>query len=142
MNSNDVKPISIEELVKKHGGLLEAMFARQTELEEKYNVIEKANGELIPELPLDAHTFDGQRRIRSIIYRITEELYEAGNCLRNKAWKTSQVPCDVDHFLEEVSDSLHFVIQLYLELGIDAKGMADLYFKKAQVNKFRQETKY
>ncbi len=136
MNITDVQDGKIE------GDLLRAMFSKQLLLETKYNEIEKKNGEIIPPLPLDLHTFEGQRRVRSIIYRITEELYEAGNCLRNKAWKSSQVPCDVDHFLEEVSDALHFVLQLYIELGLNADDMVSLYFKKAKVNEFRQETKY
>ena len=136
MNSNDIDE------VKTEGDLLKAMFARQKALEERYNVIEKKNGEQIPELPLDPHTFEGQRRMRSIIYRITEELYEAGNCLRNKAWKTSHVVCDYDHFLEEISDMVHFVLQLYIELGLTAEDMCNLYFRKAKVNDFRQKSNY
>jgi len=136
MNSSDIEEVKIE------GDLLKAMFAKQKALELKYNDIEKANGEIIPDLPLDPHTFEGQRRIRAIIYRITEELYEAGNCLRNKAWKTSQVPCDVDHFLEEISDAVHFIFQLYLELGLTAEDFTNLYFRKAKVNDFRQRTNY
>ena len=124
------------------GDKLESIFRQQKALEKRYNFIEKNNGELIPNLPLDVHTFDGQRRIRAIIYRITEELYEAGNCLRNKAWKTSQVPCDTDHFLEELSDSFHFMIQLYIELGIGAEELCSLYFRKARINTFRQKTNY
>jgi dimeric dUTPase (all-alpha-NTP-PPase superfamily) len=136
MNIGDVEKQEVQ------GDMLKAIFAKQTELELKYNSIEKANGEHVPDIPLDPHTFEGQRRMRAIIYRITEELYEAGNCLRNKAWKTSQVPCDVDHFLEEMADSVHFVIQLYVELGLTAEDFADLYFRKAKVNKFRQKSNY
>ena len=104
--------------------------------------MEKEKGALVPELPLDLHTFKGQERTRLLIYRITEELYEAGNTLRNKAWKTSEVPCDVDHFLEEIADAVHFVIQLYIELGLDAKDFTSLYFRKSVVNKFRQDSNY
>lgn len=136
MNIKDIKKMEII------GDKLEAIFLKQKELEERYNVIEKNNGELIPNLPLDVHTFEGQRRIRAIIYRITEELYEAGNTLRNKAWKTSQVPCDTDHFLEELSDSFHFMIQLYIELGIGPDELCSLYFRKAGINTFRQNTNY
>jgi NTP pyrophosphatase (non-canonical NTP hydrolase) len=118
------------------------MFTKQKFLEEKYNPIEKATGALVPDLPLDIHTFHGQERARMLIYRITEELYEAGNCLRNKAWKRSQVPCDKDHFLEELADAVHFVIQLFLELGLEAEDVFKLYFRKSIVNEFRQQSKY
>lgn len=127
---------------KIYGDLLENIFSKQRELEEKYNLIEKKNGEDVPSLPLDLNTFRGQRRTRALIYRITEELYEAGNTLRNKAWKSSEVPCDVDHFLEEISDAVHFLIQLYIELGLTAEDFARLYFRKAKVNEFRQKTNY
>lgn len=128
--------------VKTEGDMLKAIFARQKELEEKYHGIEKNNGAMVMPLPLDMHTFKGQERARMLIYRIAEELFEAGNCLRNKAWKQSQVPCDIDHFQEELADALHFVIQLFIELGLTAEEVCGLYFKKAEVNKFRQRSKY
>lgn len=137
MNIKDVKEAKLEGDNK-----LEAIFSKQRELEEKYHTIEKKTGALVPDLPLDLNTFHGQERTRLLIYRIAEELFEAGNCLRNKAWKESQVPCDIDHFLEEMSDAVHFLIQLYIELGLDAKDFTVLYFKKAAVNKFRQRSKY
>ena len=136
MNINDVPNVEIE------GDKLEAIFVKQQKLEEKYVPIERSVGAYIPALPLDINTFEGQERARTLIYRIAEELFEAGNCLRNKAWKQSQVPVDTDHFLEEISDAVHFVIALYLELGLTAQDFCNLYFRKSKVNEFRQETKY
>jgi hypothetical protein len=129
-------------LVKTTGDMFKAIFTRQKELEVKYHVIEKNNGALVQELPLDLNTFLGQERARMLIYRVAEEMFEAGNCLRNKAWKQSQVPVDSDHFLEELADATHFLVQLYIELGLTAEDVCNLYFKKSEVNKFRQETKY
>ena len=106
MNIKDIPHVKSEE------DMLKAIFARQKELEEKYHDIEKGNGAHVLPLPLDIHTFGGQERARLLIYRVAEELFEAGNCLRNKAWKQSQVPCDVDHFQEELADALHFVVRL------------------------------
>jgi NTP pyrophosphatase (non-canonical NTP hydrolase) len=142
--------MNIQDVIENHpsivqglkDGMLKSMFTKQKFLEEKYNPIEKATGALVPDLPLDIHTFHGQERARMLIYRITEELYEAGNCLRNKAWKRSQVPCDKDHFLEELADAVHFVIQLFLELGLEAEDVFKLYFRKSIVNEFRQQSKY
>ena len=136
MNIQDVNVVKID------GDKLEAIFDKQKALETKYHEIEKAHGALILPLPLDLNTFAGQERSRLLIYRIAEELFEAGNCLRNKAWKQSQVPVDQDHFLEELSDAVHFVIQLYIELGLNAQDFTNLYFRKAKVNEFRQESKY
>jgi len=137
MNIKDVNNVELPE-----GDLLKAIFKRQRELEEKYQPIEKANGAHCPDIPLDMHTFEGQERVRLLIYRITEELYEAGNCLRNKAWKNSQVATDRTHFLEELSDVVHFMIQLFIELGLDAEAFTLIYFRKSIVNQFRQRSNY
>ena len=136
MNITDFKKAVIK------GDKLEAIFKRQLELECKYRPIERATGALVPHLPLDLNTFFGQERTRLLIYRITEELYEAGNCLRNKAWKRHQVPTDEDHFLEELADAFHFIIQMFIELGLSADQLCDIYFRKSKVNEFRQESKY
>lgn len=136
MNITDIKEVQLT------GDMLKAIFLKQMNLEEKYHNIEKEAGALVPDTPLELNTFLGQERARMIIYRIAEELFEAGNCLRNKAWKQSQVPIDIDHFLEELSDALHFMIQLFLEIGLDAEEVCILYIKKNEVNKFRQRSKY
>lgn len=138
MNIQDVKKEDLE--IK--GDMLEAMFKRQKELEEKYHDIEKKNGALVQELPLNLDTFRGQERARMLIYRIAEELFEAGNCLRNKAWKQSQIPVDNDHFVEELADAWHFFLQLWIELGYTAIMVAVVYFKKSLVNNFRIRSKY
>jgi len=136
MNIKDIPQVKIE------GDMLKAIFARQKELEDRYIPIEKKMGEVVPDLPFNLHSFEGQRRARTGIYRIAEELFEAGNCLKNKAWKQSQVPCDIDHFQEELADALHFFVQLFLEMGMTAEDVCKLYFKKSEVNKFRQRSKY
>lgn len=136
MNITDIENVKIS------GDMLKTIFDKQQALELKYNAIEKKNGALVPETPLDLNTFQGQERVRLLIYRITEELYEAGNTLRNKAWKSSQVPADVDHFLEEIIDALHFQIQLFIELGLTAEEVTAIYLKKNEVNSFRQRSNY
>jgi hypothetical protein len=137
MNIND-----IEEKVEIPKDKLEAIFARQMELELKYNPIEKQNGAQIPDLPLDINTFDGQRRIKAIIFRIADELFEASNCLRNKDWKTTHVMTDESHFKEEIIDAYHFFHQLFIEIGMDAEQVYRLYDKKNQVNQFRIRSNY
>ena len=136
MNITDISEVKID------GDMLAAIFKKQGKLEGKYAPIEYKNGALVQTIPVDLNTFLGQERVRLLIYRIAEELFEAGNCMRNKAWKQTQVPIDLDHFLEELADALHFFIQLFIEIGIDEKKLCGLYFKKAAVNRFRQRSKY
>lgn len=132
----------INEQSERPKDMLEAIFEKQFELEEKYKFIEANNGALVLDIPVDPHTFEGQTRIRDLIHRITAEIYEADNTLRNKAWKTTHVHTDVDHFKEELIDGFHFYVQLFIELGLTAEDVYNLYCKKNKVNVFRQESNY
>jgi hypothetical protein len=139
MNINDVseKEIAID------GDMLDAIFQRQRELMEKYHKIEESVGLLQTlDVPVDLHSHSGQARLKDFAWRITEELGEAMNCLKNKPWKQSQMLTDTDHYLEEIADAFHFFIELCILSGIDAKGLCELYFKKSVVNKFRQRSQY
>lgn len=139
MNIHDVsdKEIQID------GDMLEAIFERQKELMEKYHVIEKSVGLLqIEDVPVDIDSHLGQARLKDFAWRITEEIGEAMNCLKNKPWKQTQMLTDVDHYMEELADAFHFIIELFILSGIDAQKLAELYFKKSLVNKFRQRSQY
>ena len=127
----------------KGGDKLEAIFARQRELMEKYHVIEAKNGLLQTEdVPVDLDDRFGQARIKDLTWRVVEELGEACNCLKQRPWKQSQVVTDQDHFYEELADAFHFFIELLLTVGIDADGCFDFYMRKSEVNKFRQRSNY
>jgi len=136
MNINDVKKQSTQQ------DKLEIIFERQQELHEKYVDIEKAKGILVSKDPVNLHTCHGQQIIKDFMWRITEELGEAANCLKNKPWKTTEMLTDEDHFKEELMDALHFFIELLILTGFDANSVFDLYFRKSEVNKFRQRSKY
>lgn len=140
MNINDFKQDDTD--LKIDQDMFSEIFAKQLSLEEKYNPIEKRNGALVPTIPLNVHTFEGQTRIRDLIHRITAEIYEADNCLRNKAWKTTHVQTDDAHFREELIDGFHFYVQLFIELGMTAEDVYNLYCKKNSVNQFRQRSNY
>jgi len=141
-----VNILDIETDAPEGGDKLENIFSRQQELEDKYEDIEAANGFNHPDggdwevggLD-DAHT---QWFLKDAAYRVVEELSEATNCLKNKPWKTTQVPTDANHYYEELADAFHFFIRLCMYSGLDAEKMYRLYFKKSEVNKFRQETNY
>ena len=139
MNVNDVSDSEVE----IEGDLLEAIFNRQKELMEKYHPIEKATGLMQTEkVPVDLDSHRGQARLKDFAWRVTEELGEAMNCLKNKPWKQTQMATDVNHYLEEISDAFHFFIELCILSGLDAKDLADIYFRKSLVNKFRQRSQY
>jgi hypothetical protein len=136
----------IEAEAPTEGDWLKNICRRQFELEQKYEDIEKANGFFVPLMPLDVDDAKSQWFIKDAVYRLVEELSEATNTLKNKPWKVTQVPTDQTHFLEELADAIHFMVRVFIYLTGDPDKAAEmiyrLYFKKSEVNKFRQATKY
>ena len=49
---------------------------------------------------------------------------------------------DVTHYVEELIDALHFFVELLILSGLKAEDAFRIYFKKSEVNKFRQRSKY
>lgn len=138
MNITDVK-----EIMKVDGeDKLDVIFAVQKKLKEKYDLIERQKNIYVPVLPLDINNCRDQEYLKSLIYRVIAELVEAGECLRNKAWKQSEVLVDQDHFFEELGDCIHFLVELCISVGIDSEKFFEIYFKKSEVNKWRIETCY
>lgn len=138
MNITDVK-----EIMKVDGeDKLDVIFAVQRKLKEKYDCIERMKNIYVPVLPLDVNNCRNQEYLKSLCYRVVAELVEATECLKNKAWKQSEVLTDTDHLEEEIADALHFFIELCINLGIDSQKLFELYFKKSEVNKWRQATQY
>jgi hypothetical protein len=128
------------------------MLQRQWELERKYRPMEAGKG-FFQQFPMPADDFPvdlsneyAQIMIKDAMERIIEELMEAANTLKNKPWKNTHVDTDEMHFFEELADAWHFFLRLWLiTCGTpdDAVRMIySLYFKKSEVNKFRQNTNY
>ncbi len=125
------------------GDLLKAIFARQQQLIEKYHDIEAKNTGLdIPANPVDLNDRASQLRIKDFMWRITEELGEAANCLKLKPWKSTPMVTDEVHFLEEMIDAFHFMIELLIMVGFTPESLTQMYLNKAAVNSFRQTSNY
>lgn len=109
MNINDVATLK-----EFQGDPLELIFARQKELMEKYEVIEKSNGLLETEdVPVNLHSGRGQARLKNFAWRITEELAEAMDAhnLHDEGW-------DSPHAREEIADALHFLVEMIILSGV------------------------
>lgn len=146
MNVNDIQTEAPED-----GDMLENMFGRQWDLELKYRPMEANAGYFIThadpdhDFPVDLHNGHAQILVKDGMERVIEELMEAANTLKNKPWKQTHVLTDITHFDEELMDALHFFLRLFLiRYGPRdaAKAVYRMYFKKSEVNKFRQESKY
>lgn len=136
MNINDVVTEAPED-----GDWLQNIFDRQQELEDKYESIEASNGFPVP-ASRNLNDYANQRYLKDAAYRIVEEISEATNCLKNKPWKTTPVTTDEMHYYEEMSDAFHFFIRWAIKSGLTAEGLYKLYFKKSEVNRFRQKSNY
>jgi len=142
-DGNRVNIKDIETDAPGFGDWLENIFTRQRELMVKYHEIEKSNDLLLYEkIPVDLHDRHGQARMRELIRRCVEELIEASHTLKNSPWKCSHVLTDEEHFYEELSDAFHFFLEICIAVGMNAEDLYRLYFKKSEVNMFRQKTNY
>ena len=65
-----------------------------------------------------------------------------GNCLKNKKWKQTQVPTDLKKFKLLLQETFEAVLRVFKACTCSAEDIYILYFKKSEVNKFRQRTKY
>jgi len=74
--------------------------------------------------------------------RVVESLAVACNCLKNKPWKNTQMMTDVDYFKKKVVDVWFRFAELCQRSGINSSMLFDLYFRKSEVNKFRQRSNY
>ncbi len=123
--------------------MLMAIFNRQTDLMIKYHNIERNNGLLqTDDVPVDLNCKMGQARLKDFAWRITEEIGEAMNCLKNKPWKQTHMETDVIHYYEEIADAFHFFIELCILSGLDSYKLFKMYMDKSEVNKFRQKSNY
>ena len=96
-----------------HGDKLEAIFARQRELMEKYHDIELRSGLLQTEdCPVNLDDKRGQARIKDFAWRVTEEVGEALDAYYQE---------DEVHFKEELIDGLHFLTELTILSGCEIK---------------------
>jgi hypothetical protein len=140
MNVNDVK---IEDIGVISKDMLQSIFDKQGKLMIKYHDIEKESGLLQTEdCPVNINDNKGQSRLKDFAWRITEELGEAMNCLKNKPWKQTHMITDETHYQEELIDALHFFVELLILSGMTAEDVYRMYCKKSEVNKFRQRSKY
>lgn len=80
--------------------------------------------------------------IRARTYEVVEHLGGAMNCLKNKAWKTTHMLTDTMAYDGHLTRANLAFLDLALTAGLDADALYRIYFKKSEVNKFRQRSGY
>jgi len=123
MNIHDVK---LEEVPSLEGRTIwEAICKRQSELMEEYKDIEK---NFPRSWPIDIDIADNQTTIKDFFWRVTEELAES--------WEAFYHHEDKSHMLEEVSDAIHFIAEVFIlsgtKVNIDGSFSIEEYIKNSK----------
>ena len=93
----------------------------------------------------EAQMMVNKRSYIALAYRVgrfIESLAKTCNCLKNKPWKQSQMITDEDYFRKNLCEAWIRFIQICICADISSPYLFDLYFRKSEVNKFRQRSNY
>jgi len=80
--------------------------------------------------------------INYALWVFTESLSLSMNCLKNKPWKQTHMETDVVYFKSKLEDSMTAFIAMLKTAGLTPEDIYSYYFKKNQVNQFRQRSNY
>lgn len=89
-----------------------------------------------PEFPVDITSKKGQQLIKDVRSHLMEELFEAGQHLKNsKSHRETNLP-DVDRtaYLEELVDAGHLFIEMLIVSGITLDEFYNAYISKGDIN--------
>jgi hypothetical protein len=120
--------------------MLKSMFESQKEF---MDLLREKRG--FPEFPVDLSTKDGQRHAKHIAYDAMGEMFEAIATLSNsKSHRATDVGSqfDRDHYLEEIVDATHYLLELVILSGFTPQEFFDAYTKKGEVNVTRIKSGY
>lgn len=89
-----------------------------------------------PEFPVDISSKGGQKLLKDITHHVMDELFEAGQHLKNaKSHRATLVPeVDREAYKEELVDALHLFFELAIAAGIDKSELYEAYMKKGNIN--------
>lgn len=89
-----------------------------------------------PEFPTDISSKKGQQFLKDIRNHLMEELYEAGQHLKNaKSHRATDIPeVDREAYVEELVDALHLYFELVIASGVSLEELHEAYMKKGDVN--------
>lgn len=107
---------------------------------EDYDML--ANAFELNSIVLGLETEISQLSIYDVSMEVIVKLGLAMNCLKNKPWKQTEILTDVPKFHDLMKQTFQAFIQLCIYAGINDEDMTDLYFRKSEVNKFRQRSNY
>lgn len=89
-----------------------------------------------PQFPTDISSKKGQQFLKDIRNHLMEELFEAGQHLKNaKSHRATELPeVDREAYVEELVDALHLYIELAIASGVTLDELFEAYMQKGDVN--------
>jgi len=97
-----------------------------------------------PEFPTDITSKKGQQFLKDIRNHLLEELFEAGQHLKNaKSHRATELPeVDREAYKEELVDVLHLYFELVIASGVTLEELHQTYIDKGITNVARIESGY
>jgi hypothetical protein len=80
--------------------------------------------------------------VEELVYKVIQHIGNAMNCLKNKPWKTTHMLTDEFEFHVQILAAHRSFINLLDYLDWKSDKLMNMYFRKARVNQFRQESNY
>ncbi len=92
-----------------------------------------------PEYPLDMTQKASQKLVKDFAFEAMGEMFEAIQHLKNsKPHRMKDVPdLERGNFVEEISDSLHYIFEVCIYAGISKEELHNAYMQKGEVVKER-----
>lgn len=136
-HSNDLTHFD-EELADAYHFLVEIMILTGTESRlPPRSTVDRLDWMFEAGILLDDHWHVGE-----VVYHVIQQLGNAMNCLKNKPWKTTHMLTDELVFHSYVLRAHQRFIDLLRCYGWSPDKLMNMYFRKARVNQFRQESNY
>lgn len=66
----------------------------------------------------------------------------ASNCLKQRPWKNTHQLTDTDKFRHWLIGAMHEMVPLFTLFGLNAQSIFEIYWRKSEVNRFRQRSNY
>lgn len=79
--------------------------------------------------------------LNNLIAIYVENIGMMCNCLKNKAWKQTNMLTDKNNFFNKLKSVWNIYISI-LSTQLTCDDIVDIYLRKSQVNKFRQRSQY
>lgn len=96
------------------------------------------------EFPVDITAKSGQKIVKDITHECMHELFEANQHLKNsKDHRVTDVKnFDRDAYIEELSDALHYFIEIAILTGVSMDELYEKYIQKGSINVERINSGY